>query len=102
MAVTASAPLPRLSLREIEDQRLDVLVKGLPPGASLRLGDVGKQGWNVLTGDMPMPVSYTHLDVYKRQLQESMRGSSPVRSERASSLAERTADSRASVCGFSR
>ncbi|MCR4521887.1 MULTISPECIES: alanine racemase [Bosea] len=57
MAVTAPAPLPRLSLREIEDQRLDVLVKGLPPGASLRLGDVGKQGWNVLAGDMPMPLA---------------------------------------------
>lgn len=69
MAVTASAPLPlplpRLSLREIEDQRLDVLVKGLPPGASLRLGDVGKQGWNVLTGDMPMPLAVIRESVLK-------------------------------------
>ncbi|QEL22127.1 hypothetical protein FQV39_05785 [Bosea sp. F3-2] len=45
MAVTASAAaLPRLSLGEIEDQRLDTLTKGMPPGAALRLGDVGKQG----------------------------------------------------------
>lgn len=65
MAVTASAPLPRLSLREIEDQRLDVLVKGLPPGASLRLGDIGKQGWNVLAGDMPMPLAVIRESVLK-------------------------------------
>ncbi|TQI72497.1 D-serine dehydratase [Bosea sp. AK1] len=65
MAVTASAPLPRLSLREIEDQHLDVLAKGLPPGASLRLGDVGKQGWNVLAGDMPMPLAVIRESVLK-------------------------------------
>ena len=63
--MTASAPLPRLSLREIEDQRLDVLVKGLPPGASLRLGDVGTQGWNVLAGDMPMPLAVIRESVLK-------------------------------------
>ena len=65
MAVTASAPLPRLSLRAIEDQRLDGLVKGLPPGASLRLGDVGKQGWSVLAGDMPMPLAVIRESVLK-------------------------------------
>jgi D-serine dehydratase len=65
MAVTASAPLPRLSLGEIEDQRLDGLVKGLPPGASLRLGDVGRQGWNVLAGDMPMPLAVIRESVLK-------------------------------------
>lgn len=65
MAVTASAPLPRLSLSEIEDQRLDGLVKGLPPGASLRLGDVGKQGWSVLAGDMPMPLAVIRESVLK-------------------------------------
>lgn len=65
MALTASAPLPRLSLREIEEQRLDALVKGLPPGAALRLGDVGKQGWNVLDGDMPMPLAVIRESVLK-------------------------------------
>ncbi|MGO4404821.1 alanine racemase [Bosea sp. RAF48] len=66
MAVTASAAvLPRLSLGEIEDQHLDMLVKGLPPGASLRLGDVGKQGWNVLAGDMPMPLAVIRESVLK-------------------------------------
>ncbi|MGX1742333.1 alanine racemase [Bosea sp. NPDC055353] len=65
MAVTASAPLPRLSLCEIEDVRLDVLAKGLPPNASLRLGDVGKQGWNVLAGHMPMPLAVIRESVLK-------------------------------------
>ncbi|UZF93591.1 alanine racemase [Bosea sp. NBC_00550] len=54
MAVTASAAaLPRLSLGEIGDQHLDDLMKGLPPGAKLRLGD----SWSVLGGDMPMPLA---------------------------------------------
>lgn len=58
MAVIASAAaLPRLSLGEIGDQHLDDLMKGLPPGAKLRLGDIGRQGWSVLGGDMPMPLA---------------------------------------------
>ncbi|MFJ5370422.1 amino acid aldolase, partial [Bosea sp. CER48] len=65
MAVAASAVLPRLSLREIEDQRLDALTKGLPSGAALRLGDVGRQGWNVLGGDMPMPLAVIRESVLK-------------------------------------
>lgn len=66
MAVAASpAVLPRLSLGAIEDQRLDGLTKGLPPGADLRLGDVGKQGWNVLGGDLPMPLAVIRESVLK-------------------------------------
>jgi len=66
MAVAAfAAILPRLSLGEIEDQRLDVLTKGLPPGAALRLGDVGCQGWSVLGGDMPMPLAVIRESVLK-------------------------------------
>ncbi|WID96745.1 alanine racemase [Bosea vestrisii] len=57
MAVTSQVALPRLSLGEIEDQQLDETVKGMPPGASLRLGDIGHQGWNVLAGDMPLPLA---------------------------------------------
>ena len=31
--------------------------KGLPPGAAgLRLDEIGAQGWNVLAGDLPLPV----------------------------------------------
>ncbi|TCR65578.1 alanine racemase [Bosea sp. BK604] len=64
MAVAASATLlPRLSLGAIEDQRLDGLTKGLPPDAALRLGDVGRQGWNVLGGDMPLPLAVIRQSV---------------------------------------
>lgn len=52
-----AAVLPRLSLAEIENQHLDGTIKGVPPGASLRLGEIGRQGWNVLAGDMPMPLA---------------------------------------------
>lgn len=65
MAVAASALLPRLSLGEIEDQRLDDLTKGVPPGAALRLGDVGQQSWSVLGGDMPMPLAVIRESVLK-------------------------------------
>lgn len=37
---------------------LDALTKGIPAGAGpLALGDVGAQGWNVLAGDLPLPVA---------------------------------------------
>ncbi len=66
MAVTASTPLlPRLSLGEIENQRLDVLTKGMPPGASLPLSEIGKQGWSLLKGDMPMPLAVIRESVLK-------------------------------------
>jgi len=65
MAVASHTVLPRLSLGEIEDQRLDGTIKGVPPGASLRLGDVGRQGWNVLAGDMPMPLAAIRESVLK-------------------------------------
>lgn len=44
-------------LASIEDIELDGMTKGLPlAGRSLRLGDVGRQGWNVLAGDMTVPL----------------------------------------------
>jgi len=37
---------------------LDDCVKGLPPaGAPVRLGDIGRRGWNLLKGDLPLPVA---------------------------------------------
>ncbi len=46
------------SLDDIDDLLLDDLVKGIPGGTSgLRLGDVGKQGWNLLNEDLPLPVA---------------------------------------------
>lgn len=65
MAVISHAALPRLSLGEIEDQQLDGTTKGVPPGASLRFGDVGRQGWNLLSGDMPMPLAVIRESVLK-------------------------------------
>jgi D-serine dehydratase len=65
MAVAVSAALPRLSLKEIEDQRLDALSKGVPPGRAVWLGDVGKQGWSLLAGDMPMPLAVIRESVLK-------------------------------------
>jgi D-serine dehydratase len=46
-----------LSLRAIEDTRLDAGWKGVPHRPGLRLGDVSGQGWNLLKGDLPTPVA---------------------------------------------
>ena len=68
MALTASCRmLPRLSLGDIDDVRLDGLSKGLPPATSgLRLGDVGAQGWNVLAGDLPLPLAVIRESVLRQ------------------------------------
>jgi D-serine dehydratase len=45
-------------LGEIDALPLDGLTKGLPAGVSpLRLGEVGRQGWNVLAQDLPLPLA---------------------------------------------
>jgi len=55
------------SLDDIDDLLLDDLVKGIPGGVSgLRLGDVGKQGWNLLNEDLPLPVAVLKSDVLDR------------------------------------
>jgi hypothetical protein len=37
---------------------LDRCVKGLPPAvAPIKLGEVGQRGWNLLKGDLPLPVA---------------------------------------------
>jgi D-serine dehydratase len=44
-------------LERVLDLELDARTKGIPLAAgSVRLGDVGKQGWNVLRGDLMFPV----------------------------------------------
>lgn len=56
--------LPRLNLAPLDDLILDRSTKGLPFDApALRLGDVGDQGWNVLEGDLPMPVAIIRSDL---------------------------------------
>lgn len=45
-------------LGEIEDILLDDRVKGMPGGVTpFRLGDIAGRGWNVLRGDLPMPLA---------------------------------------------
>jgi D-serine dehydratase len=47
-----------MNLDSLLQTTLDRCVKGLPPAAAgLRLGDVGKRGWNLLKGDLPLPVA---------------------------------------------
>jgi len=48
----------------IDDPLLDDLVKGFPGGhAPVRLGDVGKQGRNLLREDLPLPLAVLKRDV---------------------------------------
>jgi D-serine dehydratase len=52
------ALIPRLDIAALDAQVVDPLTKGLPFNApALRLGDIGAQGWNVLEGEVPMPVA---------------------------------------------
>jgi len=47
----------------IDDILLDGLVKGFPGGhAPVRVGDVGKQGWNLFREDLPLPVAVLKRD----------------------------------------
>ena len=48
----------------IDDELVDACAKGVPGKAGrLRLGDIGNQGWNVLAGDLPLPVAVIRADV---------------------------------------
>ena len=59
--------IPRLELDLLRDMPLDALTKGLPFDApSLTVGDVGNQGWNLLAGDMPLPLAVIREDVLRR------------------------------------
>jgi len=51
------------SIDAIDDILLDGLVKGFPGGhAPVRVGDVGKQGWNLLREDLPLPLAVLKRD----------------------------------------
>jgi D-serine dehydratase len=64
MAVTAEAGLPPLSEDALADLLIDPTTKGVPFGSKgLRLGDVGAQGWDMLAGDLPLPVAVLRRDV---------------------------------------
>lgn len=48
-------------IQTIEDMPLDAKTKGIPlVGQTVRLGDIGKMGWNVLRGDMMLPLLVLH------------------------------------------
>jgi len=45
------------------DRVIDSRTKGLPPGVTgLRLSEVGRQGWNLLREDLPLPVAVLRED----------------------------------------
>ena len=51
-----------MQLDRLTDTQLDACVKGVPMAAApLRLGDVGKRGWNLLKGDLQGIVRARHL-----------------------------------------
>jgi D-serine dehydratase len=45
---------------------LDATVKGIPPRARLRLDSIGRQGWNVLAGDLPFPIAVLDAERLRR------------------------------------
>ncbi len=59
-----------------DDLVLDFRTKGLPwSSGGITLSSVGKQGWNLLTGDLPLPVcvlQQTALDNNRRWMREFM------------------------------
>ncbi len=64
MAVTDKTFLPRLKAQALADLVLDPTTKGLPFGTrNLRLGDVGALGWDMLAGDLPLPLAVIKRDV---------------------------------------
>ncbi|NIJ38168.1 D-serine dehydratase [Sphingopyxis panaciterrae] len=46
-----------LDLAEIWDSPVDDRTKAIPGGAALPLRDIGRQGWRLLEGDMPLPAA---------------------------------------------
>ena len=54
---------------DLTDPVLDANWKGFPPTAgSLRRSKVGAQGWNVLRGDLPLPLAVAHRDALTHNL----------------------------------
>ena len=54
---------------DLTDPLLDATWKGFPPAAgALRRSVVGAQGWNVLGGDLPLPLAVVHRDALAHNL----------------------------------
>ena len=69
-------------MAELDAVRLDDRVKGVPGGVSdLRLGDVGRQGWNLLREDLPLPAAVLKtgaLDNNSRWMAQFLRATGAV------------------------
>ncbi|SMF53289.1 D-serine dehydratase [Tistlia consotensis] len=53
----SAMPAPDLAAPDLAALPLDALTKGIPAAAApLALGDIGRQGWNLLAGDLPLPL----------------------------------------------
>ena len=62
----AQSLLPRLDLQLLENHVVDPTTKGFPLDApAMRVADIGDQGWNVLEGDLPLPLAVIRRDVLK-------------------------------------
>lgn len=56
--------IPRLDMAVLDALPLDPSTKGLPYEASaLTVGDVGRKGWNLLKGDVPLPAAVIRDDI---------------------------------------
>lgn len=54
----AHTPIAPTDPTDLQDPRLDARLKGWPPAAPpLRRSQVAAQGWNVLAGDLPLPIA---------------------------------------------
>jgi D-serine dehydratase len=57
MVKTMSQQIQSLVLKEIQEMMLDDCTKGIPGGIKpFPLGEIAKQGWNVLREDLPLPL----------------------------------------------
>lgn len=58
-----------MTVTDLTDPLLDGTWKGFPPAAGpLRRSAVGAQGWNLLRGDLPLPLAVVHRDALAHNL----------------------------------
>jgi D-serine dehydratase len=81
-AIEPAEGISAKAMAEIDDMRLDDRMKGVPGGVrDLRLGDVGRQGWNLLKEDLPLPVAVLKsgaLDNNSRWMTQFLRATGAV------------------------
>jgi D-serine dehydratase len=68
--ITNSVPLPSSfenAIAQLESQHVDGTTKGMP-NVSLRLDEIGAQGWNVLREDLPLPVMVLKRDALEHNI----------------------------------